>query len=64
MPASVRPMMASRWKHSQPDGVSMIRDMSGPRERVRSKKGSSSSFVWVFLEKPMIAHINKSTSGY
>ena len=55
--------MASRWKHSQPDGVSMIRDMSGPRERVRSKKGSSSSFVWVFLEKPMIAHINKSTSG-
>ena len=37
MPASVRPMMASRWKHSQPEPVSMIWDISGPRERVRSK---------------------------
>ena len=33
----VKPMMASRWKHSQPEPVSMIRDISGPRETVRSK---------------------------
>ena len=57
MPASVNPMMASRWKHSQPDGVSMIRDMSGPRDFVRSKKGSNSSRVRVLRENPMIAHI-------
>ena len=37
MPLSSRPMMASRWKSSQPDGVSAALDMSGPRERVRSK---------------------------
>ena len=37
MPLSSRPMMARRWKHSQPDGVSTTLDMSGPRESVWSK---------------------------
>ena len=63
MPASVRPMMASRWKHSQPEPVSMIRDISGPRERVRSKYSQISCLSSFFVENPIIAHI-KSTSEY
>ena len=54
-------MMARRWKQSQPEGVSATRDMSGPRETVRSKKGRSSSLVSSFFSKPMMEHI-KSTS--
>ena len=50
-------MMASRWKQSQPVGVSTIRDMSGPREMVRSKKGMNSSFEISFFSKPMMEHI-------
>ena len=63
MPASVSPMMARRWKQRYPVGVSTIRDMSGPRESVRSKQGRISSGVSVLREKPMMEHIESTSKN-
>ena len=60
MPLSSRPMMARRWKHRYPDGVSRIRDMSGPRDWVRSKYVRTSSLLKLFLLNPIIAHMKKA----
>ena len=51
-------MMASRWKQRQPSPAASTRDMSGPRETVRSKYSCSSSSVRLRLVKPMMEHIS------
>ena len=58
MPSSCRPMMASRWKPSQPSPAFSTRVMSGPRDTVRSKNGRNSSGERASDVKPMIEHIS------
>ena len=57
MPDSVRPMIARRWKKSQPAGVSSVRDASGPRDFVRAKPRVRSSSRRSFAVYPIIEHI-------
>src|SRR5699024_2109636 len=57
MPDSVRPMIARRWKKSQPAGVSSVRDASGPRDFVRAKPRARSSSRRSFAVYPIIEHI-------